>query len=92
MRVVAKRRERQEKESGQGTETVRTTNENFGQDLKIDGQEGFGAFKRDDIDEAHLGTNSLTDKDVGVGWKMHAWEKHLNKTCDTDNSCFKFIS
>ena len=64
----------------------------FGQDLKIDGQEGFGAFKRDDIDEAHLGTNSLTDKDVGVGGKMHAWEKHLKKTCDTDNSCFKFIS
>lgn len=63
----------------------------FGEDLKVDGQEGLGAFERDDIDEAHLGTNVLTDKDVGVGGKMHSWEKHLKKTCDTDNSCFEWI-
>ena len=67
----------------------------FGKDLKIEGQEGFGAFKRDDIDEAHLGTNSadlLSNKDVGGAGQMHSWEKHLKKTCNTDNSCFKFIN
>jgi hypothetical protein len=67
----------------------------FGEDLKIEGQEGFGAFKRDDIDEAHLGTNSadlLSNKDVGGAGQMHSWEKHLKKTCNTDNSCFKFIN
>ena len=67
----------------------------FGDDLKIEGQEGFGAFKRDDIDEAHLGTNSadlLSNKDVGGAGQMHSWEKHLKKTCNTDNSCFKFIN
>ena len=56
----------------------------FGKDLKIEGQEGFGAFKRDDIDEAHLGTNSadlLSNKDVGGAGQMHSWEKHLKKTC-----------
>ena len=67
----------------------------FGEDLKIEGQEGFGAFKRDNIDEAHLGTNSadlLSNKDVGGAGQMHSWEKHLKKTCNTDNSCFKFIN
>ena len=67
----------------------------FGKDLKIEGQEGFGAFKRDDIDEAHLGTNSanlFSNKDVGGAGQMHSWEKHLKKTCNTDNSCFKFIN
>jgi hypothetical protein len=70
----------------------------FGESLQVDGQSGFGAFKKkDDEDEAKLGRVDLVDDRVKDGDNKAAsqifspWEKHLKKTCSTDHSCFKFV-
>ena len=58
----------------------------FGQYLKLEDQTG-SAFKREKGDS--IAEEAISEANAST--KMHPWEKHLKKNCDTDNSCFEWI-